>query len=340
MNDRKITVDVSVASLVKIVIFILVLWILYLVRDIIVLLFVVGIITIALEPFVEKLEKDGVPRSFSVIVLYLALLTIVGLAVYFIVPPVASQIGELTINLPYYASKINEINLSYLFPLSDVLENISSQLSGAATSVVTTLVSIFGGVVSAIVVFALTYYSLVEKEGLRRLITLIIPVAHKNKLYNTIQKVSEKLGNWLRGQLVLMLTVGVLDGVIFASLGIRYALTLALLAGLLEIVPVVGPIVAALVVVFVAFSSGVAIWKILLLVILFVAVQQLENHVLVPKIMQKAVGLSPVVVIIAILIGSKLLGIGGAILAVPVAAGVQVFIAEFFPDFKLTKANK
>lgn len=340
MNDKKITVDISVASLIKIVIFALALWVLYLVRDIIVLLFVVGIITIALEPFVERLEKDGVPRGFSVIVLYLALLVVIGVMVYFIVPPVANQIGELTINLPYYASRIDEINLSYIFPLSDVLESISSQLSGAASSVITTLISIFGGIVSAIVVFALTYYSLVEKEGLRKLATLIVPVVHKDKLYNTIQKVSEKLGSWLRGQVILMLTIGAVDGVILSALGIKYALTLALLAGLLEIIPTVGPIIATLAAVFVAFSSGAAIWKVILLVVLFILVQQLEGHILVPKIMQKTVGLSPIIVIVAILIGAKLLGVGGAMLAVPVAAGVQVFIAEFFPGFKLTKTDK
>lgn len=337
MNDKKITIDISVASLIKIVVFVFSLWVLYLIRETIILLFIVGIITIALEPFVERLEKDGVPRGFSVIILYLALLVVIGVMIYFIVPPVANQIKELTINFPYYASRVSEINLSYIFPLSDILEDLSSQLSGAATSVVTTLVSIFGGVVSAIVVFALTYYSLVEKEVVRKLITLVIPVAQKKRLYNTIQKVSEKLGNWLRGQLILMITIGILYSVILSALGIKYALTLALLAALMEIVPVVGPIIAAIAAIFVAFASGVAIWKILLMVVLFIAIQQLENHVLVPKIMQKAVGLSPIVVIVAILVGDKLFGIGGAILAVPVAAGIQVFLAEFFPDFKLSK---
>ncbi len=339
MDDKKITVDISIASLIKIVIFAFSLWVLYLVRETIILLFIVVIITIALEPFVERLEKDGVPRGFSVIILYLALLAVIGVMVYFIVPPVANQIKELTINFPYYASRISEIDLSYIFPLSDILEDLSSQLSGAAASVVTTLVSIFGGVASAIVVFALTYYSLVEKEVVRKLITLVIPVAQKDRLYNTIQKVSEKLGNWLRGQLILMITIGILYGVILSALGIKYALTLALLAALMEIVPVVGPIIAALAAIFVAFTSGVAIWKILLMVVLFIAIQQLENHVLVPKIMQKAVGLSPIIVIIAILVGGKLFGIGGAILAVPVAAGIQVFLAEFFPDFKLSKSK-
>lgn len=331
--ENKVVFEVSVSSLIKIVIFGFFLWLLYLVRDILVLLLVVAVITVALEPFVERLEKDHVPRSFSVIVLYLALLAILGAVVYFVVPPVANQIRELTINLPYYSSRVSEFNISSVFSISEVLDNISSQLSGAATSVVTTLISIFGGVVSAVVVFALTYYSLVEKDGVRRLFSVFVPVSHKQKLYQTIQKVSVKLGDWLRGQVLLMLIIGIVDGTILTALGIEYALTLGLLAAVLEIVPVIGPIIATLAAVFVAFASGVALWKILLLIALFVLVQQVENHILVPKIMQKAVGLSPVVTIIAILVGAKLLGIGGAILAVPVAAGIQVFLNEYFPNF-------
>lgn len=332
-DEKKVTIDISVSSLIKVVIFALAIVVLYLVRDILILLFVVGIITIALEPFVDRLEKDKVPRSFSVIVLYLALLAILGIVVYFIVPPVANQIRELTINLPYYTSKISEANITAIIPISRILDDISSQLTGAATSIVTTVVSIFGGVVSTVVVFALTYYSLVEKEGVRKVIAMIIPVSQKQRMYSTIEKVSDKLGNWLRGQLTIMATIGVIDGVILTALGIDYALTLAVLAGALEVIPVIGPIIATLTAVFIAFVAGVAIWKILLLVILFIAVQQIENHILVPRIMQKAVGLSPIVVIVAILVGSKLLGITGAILAVPIAAGIQVFANEYFPNF-------
>jgi len=150
-------------------------------------------------------------------------------------------------------------------------------------------------------------------------------------LYATINKVSERLGEWLRSQLLLMVTIGVLDGTILAILGIQYALTLGLLAGLLEIIPVIGPIVAAVTAIAVAFVSGAPIWKIIAILIAYILVQQLEGNILVPKLMSKVIGLSPIFVIIAILIGNRLLGIGGAILAVPVAAGIQVFLHEYLP---------
>ncbi|MBU1092396.1 AI-2E family transporter [Patescibacteria group bacterium] len=337
-NDKKVIYEISVLSVFKVILLLIALWLLYLIRDVLIILLVVGIISIALEPFVVKLEKDRIPRALSVIVLYVALLVLLGLAFYFIIPPVATQIRELALNLPYYSTRISEVNFGNIAPISSVLDSISSNLSGIAGGVFGTLVSVFGGIAYAIIIFALTFYALVDSEGIRRSLATLIPYGHKNKLQETITKISNKLGDWLRGQLVLMLIVGVLDGSILAILGIKYALTLGLLSGLLEIVPVIGPIISALTAVLVAFISGEPLWKVAVILLAYIVVQQLENNILVPKIMQKAIGLSPLLVIIAILIGHRLLGLGGAILAVPVAAGIQVVLEEYSP-FKQKQAE-
>jgi len=333
-HPHKVIYEISTWSVVKVVLLLLGLWLVYLIRDVLVILLVVMIISIALEPYVVRLEKDKIPRAVSVIVLYVALLIVLGLAVYFIVPPVASQIKELTINLPYYTSRATEINLGDTGPIATILDSLSSRLSDLAGGVLSTLISIFGGIVYAITIFALTFYALVDGERLRKGIASLIPFEQKDRLYNTINKVSVRLGDWLRGQLILMLSIGVLDGAILGILGIKYALTLGLLAGLLEIIPVVGPIISAVVAVLVAFISGAPIWKIIAIIIAYIAVQQLEGNILVPKIMSKVIGLSPIFVIIAILIGNRLLGLGGAILAIPVAAGIQVFVNEYLPLYK------
>ena len=126
-----------------------------------------------------------------------------------------------------------------------------------------------------------------------------------------------------------MLIVGVCDGLALWALGIPFALTLGVLSGLIEVIPIIGPILAGTTAVFIAFVSGVPFWKLIAIIVVYVLVQQLENQILVPKIMQKSIGMSPVIVIVALLIGMKLLGIGGAVLAVPVAAGISVFLAEY-----------
>ncbi len=338
-EPKKVIYEISIVSVLKIVLLFIGLWLLYLIRDVLIILLVVAVIAVALEPFVLKLEKDKIPRALSVIVLYLALLIIIGLAIYFIIPPVASQVKELALNLPYYSTRASEFNLGNVAPISRVLDSISSSLSGLAGGVLSTVVSIFGGIVYAITIFALTFYALVDSEGIRRWIASLIPFKEKDRMQQTIGKISTKLGDWLRGQLILMLTIGVVDGTILTILGVPYALTLGLLAGLLEIIPVIGPIVAGVTAILIAFISGVALWKILAILIAFVIVQQLENNILVPKIMQKAIGLSPIFVIIAILIGNRLLGLGGAMLAVPVAAGIQVLLAEYVPQLNPDKSK-
>jgi len=331
MENNKVTYEISVWSVAKIILFLVGLWLLYLIRDVLIVLLVVAIISIALEPYVNKLEKDKVPRAVSVIVLYLALLAIIGLAIYFIIPPVAAQIKELTINLPYYTSKATEINLGNTHAISTLLDSLSSRLSDLAGGVLSTIISVFGGIVYAITIFALTFYVLIDSERLRKGLASLIPYDKKDRLYATINKVSIKLGDWLRGQLILMLLIGAVDGGILAVLGIQYALTLGLMGGLLEIIPVIGPIISGVTAVLIAFISGAPIWKIVVIIIAYIAVEQLEGNLLAPKVMSKVIGLSPIYVIIAILIGNRLLGIGGAMLAVPVAAGIQVFFNEYVP---------
>ena len=334
-QPSKVVYEISIWSVVKVILLLIGLWLLFLIRDVLIILLVVMVITIALEPFVAKLEKEKIPRSVSVIVLYLTLLAILGLAVYFIVPPVASQIKDLTVNLPYYTSRATEIDLGNTGPIASILDNLSQRLSDLAGGVLSTLITVFGGIVYAITIFALTFYALVDGERLRKGLASLIPYEKKDRLYATINKVSERLGDWLRGQLILMLTIGVINGSILGILGIKYALILGLLAGLLEIIPVIGPIVSTVTAVLVVFISGEPLWKVGAVVVAYILVQQLEGNLLVPKIMSKVIGLSPIFVLIAILIGDRLLGLGGAILAIPVAAGIQVFVKEYTPLKKL-----
>lgn len=330
-ESKKIVWEISTWSVIKVILVLIAIGLLYLIRDILIILLVVGVITIALEPFVYKLEKDKIPRAVSVIILYLALLAVIGLVAYFVIPPVASQIKELTINLPYYTNKAAQLNLGDTGPISSILNTLSSKLSDIAGGVLGTLISIFGGIVYAITIFALTFYALVDAQRLRRGLASLIPFEQKERLYNTINKVSERLGDWLRGQLILMLLIGVVDGTVLAVLGIQYALTLGILAGFMEIIPVIGPIISAVTAVLIAFISGAPLWKIIVVLVAYIVVQQLEGNLLVPKIMSKVIGLSPIFVILAILIGDRLLGLGGAVLAVPVAAGIQVFFQEYLP---------
>lgn len=339
MEKQRIVHEISISSILKVVAVIFGLYLLFLVKDVLMIMLAVLIISIALEPFVNKLAKQGVPRALSVIVLYFALIIVLGLFVYFIIPPVIAQLKEFTLNLPYSTDKLSSIDFDgATLTINQIVNTFSSKASPITSGLVSAVASIFGGVVSAITIFALTFYAVVDADYLRNTLGRLIPIEKKDKFVLTIKRVSDKLGNWLMGQLSLMLVIGLVDGVALWIMGIGFSLTLGILSGILEIIPVIGPIIAGVAAVFVAFITGAPIWKILVVIAIYVLVQQLENQILVPKIMQKAVGLSPIVVILAILVGNRLLGVVGAVLAVPVAAGIQVFIEEYSTTFKKERA--
>ena len=250
--------------------------------------------------------------------------------VYLIIPPIAVQVREFALNLPSYIQKISPTIAQYkeYFPaLQQGLDKISSSLSQLSTSLIQATLTIFGGLVSFITILVLVFYILVGKEKIGNTLLSLLPLDKKDRVVAIFQKVGQKIGSWVRGQIILCLIIFLITWLILTILGIPYALILALLAGILEIIPTVGPILASIPAILLGFV--ISPLYALIVALCYFGVQQLENHILVPKIMGKAVGLSPVVVIIALLIGSKLLGIGGAILAVPVAAVLVILLSEW-----------
>jgi predicted PurR-regulated permease PerM len=329
-QPKKVIYEISIESVIKVLLLFALLWVAYLIKDVLIMILVVIIITTALDPFVQKLSKQGIPRALSVIVLYLAVISLLSFFIYFLIPPIVNQMKELTLNIPYYTNRISEINFgSASSTISNIIDGIATKLSSAGGNFLNSIFSVFGGVVSGVTVLVLTYYFLIEENGVRKMVVSFLPVNQKERFLETMDRVSMKLGDWMRGQLTLMLFIGVIDWIALSILGVPYALVLGFLSGLLEVIPVIGPIIAAVVAVFIALISSVVLWKILAIVIIYTAVQQIEGQLLVPRIMQKAVGISPIVVILAILIGSKLLGLSGAVLAIPVVVGVQVFLEEY-----------
>lgn len=329
MEKTKIIHEISLASVLRVIGVLLAIYLVYLMKDIVFLLIAVLILTTALEPIVARLAKIGIPRAFSILICYLFILIILSFALYLIIPPVASQLKDLAMNIPYYTEKVSQFNDANASQIQNILSQFGSKLSNFGGDAINALFSFFGGVVSAVTIFVLTFYILVDENGIRKTILNLIPEDRKETTLKISNKIGTKIGLWLRGQLSLMVIMGIANGLVYYFMGVPYALTIAIIAGILEIIPIIGPVVAAIIGVIVAFVAGVVIWKILIIIGLLILISQLENSILVPKIMQKAVGISPFFVILALLIGNKLLGIPGAILAIPLAAGLQVLFQEY-----------
>ncbi|MGE0449710.1 MAG: AI-2E family transporter [Vicinamibacterales bacterium] len=318
----------------------LVLVVLYTARDALLVVYVSVLLATGLGPLVRRIElavPPGVkrlPRWLAILLIYViivGLLTMVGLLV---VPPMVEQAQGLWRQLPDMFERAQRFVVSYgLLDHRITLEEAVRNAPGpgqAVGTVASAVGTVFTGVLGFLTVLILTFYLLVESETLFAAFVRLFPRGDRTRVEEVSLKISSKISAWLSGQLMLGGTIGLTAAAGLYLLGVPYFYVLALLAGLGEMVPVVGPIFAAIPAVAVALS--VSPQTALFTTIFFAAQQQVENHLLVPKLMQRQVGVSPVIVIVALLIGGSVLGILGALLAVPTAAILQVVTKELLDE--------
>jgi len=340
-NNRPINITITTGAIIKIILIFLVVYLLYLVRDILAILFVSLILASAIDPWVDWMQRKKIPRGVGVLVIYSVLFAFVSLVIYLIIPPIAKEISELASNFPkildkmmagFSALKEYTDQRGILSNVKDGLGTISSGLQSAAGGVFSTVTGIFGGIFSFFLVLVLTFYMVVEENAIKTLIFSIAPSEHQPYVMRLVNRMQRKIGMWLRGQLILSLVIFVLTYIGLSILGVKYALVLALIAGLTESIPYLGPMLAAIPAVFLAFTQAPMLA--LFVAILYYVIQLTENNILVPKVMEKAVGLNPIVSIAVLLIGFQLAGIVGAILSIPVATAVSVFVKDVFEKQK------
>lgn len=323
------TINVSTMTFVKVVLIGLSAWFLWYVRDVMVMLLVALLLAALIDPFADWFEKNKVPRSLAVLIVYLGLGTIAAAVTVLIVPVIIDQVTQLLGSGPF--ASVLQQSLVKVRTLFDVQNFIGSLLSGEVTSVTSLFSQVAGflsGFVRLFVILVLSFYMVVEEDAARKVFRSFAPVEYQPYITQMIAKMQSKIGAWLRGQLILGLVVGTCCFVGLTILGVKYALLLAVLAGLFEIIPYVGPTLSVIPAVIIGFVQAPILG--LAVLILYVVIQQLENHVLVPKIMQKVTGLNPIASIVAIMIGLKLAGAVGAILSIPVATMIAVVVEDLF----------
>ncbi len=330
-------IDISTGTLIKFFLILAGILILWFIKDVLFLLFVAAVIIAALEPIVDWAESRKIPRLASAIFLYLILLGIVALVISLILPPVISQISNLANNLPYYLSKVTPIYkqvINYLPNWQQILENTSQQLTKISGGLYSAGVVFFGGVFSTITILVISFYALIGKTRMNQVVSYFFPGDKQKRVSEIVEKIVQKIGHWFRGQLLLSLIMGIVVAVVLYILGVPYALTIGVIGGILEVVPIIGATLTGIIAVIFALIFGSWV-KAILAVVAYIILQEIETHFLVPKIMGKAVGLSPVLILVALLIGAKIAGITGALIAIPAAAAISILINEF----RKTKKN-
>lgn len=328
--------DISINTVIKIIAVLLGLWFIFVVRDVIAIMFAAVIVASALSPTIDRMAKHGIPRAITILGVYLLLIAFVGVLVYFILPPAITQLRQLAEQLPNYFSYFQNI-ISYLreYGIQNHLitgsqadlNNISDFLNNFTTNIFSTTKGFISGFTAILTVFVLNLYLLLDENGIKNFFVALLPLKQKNQLTAVASKIGAGLGAWLRGQLLLGIIVGVLVYIGLVIIGVPYALTLALLAGVLEIIPIIGPILSAIPAILIALSISPTMA--LIVTGFYILVQELENKLLVPKVMQRTVGLHPVTIIVVLLIGAKIMGVLGILLAVPIASVIYIILKEW-----------
>lgn len=327
-------IELSWQSVIKFFVVGAAIWLIWLVRDIIALVIFVVIIVAAFSPIVDRWAKK-MHRGLAVTLIYLifaAVLALIGLA---IIPPLVVEIQGLAENLPTVYERLfsylgAQLPQDFAVP-TNLLQSLAEGLQKVGQTVFSTTKGVIGGLFGVFSALVLSFYLLLEPRGGSKFLLQWLPLANRERIAEVARKIGLRMGGWLRGQLILALTIAVVDFIILAIIGVPYALTLAILAGVMEFIPYIGPVVAGVPAVALGFALSPV--RGLIVLLSYILVQQLESNVLVPKIMGKAVGLSPVIIILAILIGAKLAGFLGVVLGVPAAAAVAVMLQEW-PNLK------
>jgi predicted PurR-regulated permease PerM len=313
MLDKQVII--SVKTIIVTAFLVLCGYVIYKLAPIFGLLFISIFLVVAMEPMVRSISgitlmNKPLSRGFSVVVSYLILILVLILIVTLGLPPVIGEVQNLMSSLSKLPETIN-LGSEIKITLVDLLPSYS-KISG---SLLTATYSIFANVASIFSVLVLSAYISLDWTHLRTRFVHLFPERTSEDVAFIISKIEDNIGNWVKGQLVLMLVIGSMSFVALKSLGISSALALALIAGLLEIIPMLGPTISAILATVVGFSQDPL--KGMIILALFILIQQIENNFLVPRVMQKVSGFSPIIIIFALLIGSRFFGVMGAILAVP-----------------------
>ncbi|MBU0578999.1 AI-2E family transporter [Patescibacteria group bacterium] len=331
-NENSISVSPSIVIFTTF--FLLFLYFLYQISNILVLFFLSFIIMVALHPFVQKLEiKLKFPRILAIIATYilvfLGIMSMLGL----LIPPLAKQLYQFVraFNLPWLQEEI--VNFSFnLTELSSIIE----QLGSSVTTIYSAIVSTFSSIFTVTTVLVISLFLMLDRKRLH----LRVAWFTKNKQHikiarEFIDSLEHQLGGWVRGQLILMLTIGLVTYVGLTLLSIPYAAPLALLAASLEILPNLGPTISAIPSIIIGIITSGPIMGLVVLVF-YILVQQLENNLLVPKVMKENVDVSPLISIMSILIGLEIAGVIGALLAIPVYIVLRSVYSTWFKDLILS----
>ncbi len=347
-SSKSLNIEISYKSILFFFGCIGAIWLAIKLYSVFLMLFLAFSIAAMVSPMIDFLEKKKFSKNLSILVVYTAFISTLALIILIVYKPLIHQIQVFLQALPDIV--VNGINfiverippLQENFDWDEISKNIrdsffenipvsdiSGQIFSSLKSIFGVIGSIFGALFNIIATLILSAYFVKFKEGSKEKVVKLLPEKHQKSLTRFFNRVEDQLGSWLRAQVLLMLIIGFLGWFGLRVINIQFALPLGVIAGVLEAVPNIGPIVTWIIAILVGLGSQIPTWKVIFIAVWFILIQQFENYLIVPKVMERAVGTNPIVTIIAILIGSHIFGIWGALLAVPTVTILQIVLQYY-----------
>ncbi|HEV3244765.1 MAG TPA: AI-2E family transporter [Candidatus Paceibacterota bacterium] len=339
--DKEVTISITAGTVLKTLIILALAWFIYTIRGIVLIVLTAIVIASAVEPGVAALVKRKIPRIISVIIVYLCLFALGFIVFYFFVPTVLTDLATFIGSLPIYLSafthaggldqyaQILGLPEPSTFTASDLWNSVASalNLNSVFGNALTAATTIFGGVFSFFLIIIFSFYFAVMETGVDDFLRIVVPRKHLKYALGLWRRSQHKIGLWMQGQLLLGFIMGILIYLMLTVFGVPNALILAVIAAIFEIIPVFGPILAAVPAIMIAFVAG-GVTLGVITVFIYVIAQQFESQLIYPLVVSRVVGVPPLLVILALIIGGELGGFLGIILSVPVAATIQELVRD------------
>ncbi len=353
-EEKNISVNISVRTLLYALLMGLFVVALYYLRDLVLVLLTSIVIASFVGMATEKIKKGSIKRTLAVVGFYAFCLAVLSVIFYLFVPILIVEVSNLSFLLADFLPKSKFItllnsdafsgakdivkNLPQNLSLSDFVENSRQLVSSISGGFFDTLTLIFGGVVNFILIIVISFYLSMQEEGITNFLRIVVPPRYEEYAINLWERSQKKIALWIQGQLLLGLLVGVLIYLGMSLFGVKYAMLLAMIAAILELVPF-GMILATVPAVgFAYLDSGAT--QALIVAVYYLIVQQFESYLIAPNVVKRVIGISPLVVILSILIGAKLAGFWGVMLAIPAAVVLTEFLSDIEKKKVLARAEK
>lgn len=341
MNEKHTILDISWATIFKISFAFVAVYTIYLIRDILIWFVFALILSILFNPLVDFLQKKRMPRFIAVIVVYFGFFALLAWLIYASAVLFIQEIQQFSQFFPQYFVKISTVFQDFNLPALESVDSFIGTIMGALQSITnnvfSTLFAIFGGIFTALFVITMAIFLSLEEKAVDKALVLFFPKKYETFLLNLWLKCQKKVSGWFITRIIGCLFVGVISYITFIIFSVDYPVALGFAAGILNFIPLVGPVISGAMIF--AIASLDSLFRGTFVLVAFILIQQIENNVVTPVLSRKFIGLSPVLVLIALVIGGKLWGTLGAILSIPVFGIFFEFLRDFLKKKKEEKTE-